>query len=148
MQKKKINIFFQFLKQENDFIIFCLSKYNFGLINKEILKKGNKNFILTDSNLLGVKEIERLISFYIKKWKINKASLHIVENKYRSIYINKDLVSKILKIKNEIFVVKEDKKYIFLLDDFFKRDMLLQDKKIKKDLNRIIKIILNNKKIL
>ena len=147
MQKTKINIFFQFLKQKNDIIIFDLSKYNFGLINKEILKKGNKNFILTDSNLLGVKEIERLINFYIKKWKINKVSLHIVENKYRSIYINKDLVSKILQIKNEIFVVKEDKKYTFLFDNFFKRNMLLKSKKIKKYLNEIIKIILNNKKI-
>ena len=132
MQKTKINIFFQFLKQKNDIIIFDLSKYNFGLINKEILKKGNKNFILTDSNLLGVKEIERLINFYIKKWKIDKVSLHIIKNKHSSININEDLESKILQIKNEIFVVKEDKKYIFLLDSFLKRDMLLKDKKIKK----------------
>ena len=106
MQKTKIYIFFQILKQKYDFIIFDISKYKFGLINKEILKKGNKNFILTDSNLLGVKEIERLINFQIKKWKINKTSLHIIKNKHSSININEDLVSKILQIKDEIFVVK------------------------------------------
>ena len=114
MQKTKINIFFQFLKWKNDFIIFDLSKYNWGWINKEILKKGNRKIILTDANLLGVKEIERLINFYIKKWKINKASLHIIKNKHSSININEDLVTKLLQIKDEIFVVKEDKKYIFL----------------------------------
>ena len=138
-----LNIFFQIIKEKYDFIVFDLSKYNFGLFNKEILKKGGENFILTEATLLGIKEVRRLINLYVYKWKINKDSLHIVENKYKYSYISKDLVSKILLTKEEIFAINESKKYNFFIDNFLKRDILLKNKKIKKNLKKIIEIILN-----
>ena len=143
IQKMKIDIFLQLLKDKYDFIIFDLSKYNFGSVNEEIITKASKNFLVTDSNILGIKELRGTIRRYVQKFKIKETSLHIIENRYSSGYINKDLALKILSTKSEIFVIREDKKYSFFIENFFKRNILLKNKKIKKDLNKIILKIKN-----
>ena len=143
IQKMKIDIFLQLLKDKYDFIIFDLSKYNFGSVNEEIITNASKNFLVTDSNVLGIKELRGTIRRYVQKFKIKETSLHIIENRYSSGYINKDLALKILSTKSEIFVIREDKKYSFFIENFFKRNILLKNKKIKKDLNKIILKIKN-----
>ena len=142
IRKYTINTILQILEEKYDFVIFDLSKYNFGLINEKILKKANQNFLVTDSNLLGVKEIRRLLKLYCEKWKISEKSLHIIQNRYSCGYINREITSKVLSVKNEIFLIREDKKFNFFIDKFFKRNILLKNKNIKKDLKKIIKIFL------
>ena len=127
--KNKIKILFFIIEGNFDFIIFDLAKNNFNLINKEILKISDKNLIVMEANLLGIKEINQLLEIYLEEWNINKKNIYIIENKSNIISINKKIIAKIILIENKICKIKENKKF------------LLKNKNIKKDINKIINII-------
>lgn len=153
--KKENNIkkiIYNFFKKENlnfDFIIIDISKNNFNVNNKTLLEKSNINFLVIEPNLLGVKEIERTIKKYTKEWNIDNNNLYIISNKKTRVSINKNLIYKILKLKNKINEIEENKIYIFLIYSKFKRKIFLKNKKIKRDIYKILKIIkTNNKKYL
>ena len=56
--ENKINILFNIIMGNFDFVIFDFGKNNFSHINEEILKRSDKNFMVMESNLLGIKEIK------------------------------------------------------------------------------------------
>lgn len=140
--KEIINLIFKNLRQSYDYIIIDLAKDNEEIFNKEILKKSYTNFVLLEPNLLGVKESKKLLVQYIYEWKIFRNSLYLVENKKNFISINKNLISKILPIKNKIFEIKENKFYCILLNHYFKRKILIKNKTVKNDLNKILNKII------
>lgn len=150
--KKENNIkkiIYNFFKKENlnfDFIIIDISKNNFNVNNKTLLEKSNINFLVIEPNLLGVKEIERTIKKYTKEWNIDNNNLYIISNKKTRVSINKNLIYKILKLKNKINEIEENKIYIFLIYSKFKRKIFLKNKKIKRDIYKILKIIKTNNK--
>ena len=133
-----LNNFIEILKSEYNFIIIELSKNNIKNLNKEILKNSDINIVLTEPNLLGIREIESLLKKYIKEWKIPQKSLHIVCNKKNINSINKNLISKYFSNKNKIYEIKENKFYNIFINNYFKRKILLKKKNIKKDLNKFI----------
>lgn len=140
--KEIINLIFKNLRQSYDYIIIDLAKDNEEIFNKEILKKSYTNFVLLEPNLLGVKESKKLLVQYIYEWKIFRNSLYLVENKKNFISINKNLISKILPIKNKIFEIKENKFYCILLNRYFKRKILIKNKTVRNDLNKILNKII------
>lgn len=140
--KEIINLIFKNLRQSYDYIIIDLAKDNEEIFNKEILKKSYTNFVLLEPNLLGVKESKKLLVQYIYEWKIFRNSLYLVENKKNFISINKNLISKILPIKNKIFEIKENKFYCILLNHYFKRKILIKNRTVKNDLNKILNKII------
>ena len=69
---KNYNSFINSIETNYDFIFFDISKNKFNYINKKIIKKSTKNFIVMESNIISIKKIKQLLNKYIKKWKINK----------------------------------------------------------------------------
>ena len=94
-----------------------------------------------EANLLGIKEIQKSIDEYIKDWKINEKSLHIIINKNNRFSINKQLISKIIAIKNSVNIIKENKKISFYIKSFYERKNILKNRNIKKQINDIINLI-------
>lgn len=142
--KKVIIVFLKLIEQNYDFVIIDISKNNLDIINKEILKNSNMNFILMEPNLLGVKEIQQLLKIYLNDWKILQKGLHIVVNKKNINSMNKNLISKCLPPKIKICEIKENKIYYILLNNYFRKNYLLKNKHIKKETDKIIKKIKNN----
>ena len=138
---KKINLFIKETKNNYDFIIFDISKKNPNSVNREIMKKSHKNFIIIEPNIPGIKETNELLNKYIKNWKINKNSLHIIENKSNFNSINKNVISNILEPENKIIRIKEYKNFNRLINNYLKRNNFLFNKKLKKENKKIIKII-------
>lgn len=139
---KIIIAFFKFIKQKYDIIIIDLSKNNNDKINKNILLKSNINFICLEGDLLGVKECKILFNKYTNKWKVNKKSIYIIQNKKNYISMNKNLISKFIHTKNKIFEIKESYFYNIFLNQFFISKILMKNKKIKRELNKIINKII------
>ena len=121
-----------------------MAKDNEEIFNKEILKNCYTNFVLLEPNLLGIKESKNLLEKYIYEWRIFEKSLYVVESKKNFISVNKNLISKILPIKNKIFEIKENKFYCILLNHYFKRKILIKNKTVRNDLNKILNKILKN----
>lgn len=136
--KKILLICLTIMKQHYDFIIIDLSKTNIDTINQVILKNSNVNFLLIEANMLGIKEIQKSLKTYLKKWKINKKSFHIISNKKNFTSINKKLISNCIFSKNKIYEIKENKIYFHIINHFFRKKFLLKNKNIKKDINKII----------
>lgn len=143
--KKRIIKFFKVEEENYDFIIIDLSKNNNQEINKKIIKNSYTNFVCMEGNLLGIKEVEKLLELYIQEWNINQKSLHIVKNKENIISINSRIISRNLSFNNKIFNIKENKFYYLLNNSHYKRKVLTKNKSIKKDIEKIIKKIVNNK---
>ena len=139
--KKEINIFFEIIKNKYNYIIIDLSKNNFNNINKEILEKSNLNFLISEANVLAINEINNLLNFYLNKLEIRKDNLQIILNKNNIISINKNLVSNFLNFKNKIHIIKENKFFSILINDYYKINILLKNKNVKKDMYKIIKEI-------
>lgn len=138
----KIFLLLEIIRDKFDFIVIDLSKSNSNKINREILKKSDINFVFMKANLLGIKEVGELLESYVKKWKINKESLHIVENNKDIISVNKKLLMKSLSLKSKIFEIKENKLYCFLTENYYKSKKILKNKKIKRDINKIVNKII------
>ena len=136
--KKEINIFFNIIKNKYDFIIIELSNNNLNIINKEFLYKCNLNFIISESNILALNELNNLLDIYFNKWKIKINNSQIIFNKYNIISINKNLISNFLKFKNKIHNIRENKFYSILINKKFKINILLKNKNIKKDIKKLI----------
>ena len=136
--KKQINIFFNIIKNKYDFIIIELSKNNPDIINKELLNISNLNFVIAESNILSLNEINNLLNIYFYKWKIKKNNLQIILNKFNINSINEKLISNFFNFKNKIHKIKENKLYFIFLNNFNKINILLKNKNIKKYMKNII----------
>ncbi|MCI8470683.1 MAG: ParA family protein [Clostridia bacterium] len=145
-EKKNKEIIFLLLKkikQNYDFIMIDLSKSNQDGINQEILVNSYINLIFMEPTLLGIKEIQKLLKVYLQEWKIPKNRLHIIENKKNFSSINKKLILKSIPLKNKIYEIRENKFYHILSNHYFKRKILIKNKSIKYNLDKIVnKIIL------
>ena len=104
--KKRIFYFFKVEEENYDFIIIDLSKSNNEEINKRIIKNSHTNFVCMEGNLLGIKEVEKILKLYIQEWNIKQNSLHIVKNKENIISINSIIISRNLSLNNKIFNIK------------------------------------------
>lgn len=141
--KKIISILLKLVKQNYNFIIIDLSKNNSKIINKNILKSSDINFVLMESNILGLREIQSLIKIYLHEWKIEQEKIYFIVNKINIDCINKNLILKNLSPKNQIYEIKENKIYYNLMNNYFKKIFLLNNKNIKKQINKIIDKINN-----
>lgn len=143
MLKKIIFIYLKTIKYDYNFILVDLSKNNFHTINEILLKNSDINFVLMEPTILGINEIQKTLVNYLQKWKINKNSLHIVSNKRKFNSINKNLIYHSISPNHKIYDIKENIIFNFILNNYFRKKFLLKNKKIKKEINKIIyKIII------
>ena len=141
--ENKIIIFFDIIKKYYNFIIIDLSKNNLEKINKEILKISNLDFVLMEPNLFGIKEINGLLNKYFFKWKIDEKKIFIIVNKIKTNSISKDLIKNIIIQKNEIYEIKDKKIFSEVIYKYYIIKNFLNNKKIKKEINNVLKKILN-----
>ena len=146
MKEKIINYLLFFLlkktKKFYHFIIIDLSKSNDSSINQVIMKNSDINFIVIEADILGIKEFQSILKVYTTEWKVNKNSLHIVSNKRNFCSMNKSLVLKCVPLRNKIYEIKENKIYQLIFFNYFKKKFLLKNKKIKKEINKIVKNVI------
>lgn len=142
--KKIISEFLEIEKQKYNFIIIDLAKNNSKVINQNIIEKSNLNFVVMEPNLLGVREIKKLIDIYLKEWKIEKEKIYMIANRKNNSSINKEIILKVLFLKNKIYEIKENKNYSILINNYFNKIILLKNKIIKKEINKIIYAIIKD----
>jgi len=139
--KKILNKFFLKAKEKYNYIIIDLSKNNLDILNREILKISDINFFVMEANLLGINEAKKLINKYEKEFNINFKNLNLILNKNNFNSINKNLISKLIHLKNKIYKIK---KLNIIKNNYFKTNYFLINKKIKKEFYKIIIKIENN----
>ena len=96
-----------------------------------ILKKCNKNIILIEPNIIGIKKGKKIINEYLENLKIEKDKIVILINKKNKYSIDKEIIQKIFKNIKIIGEIKNNYKY-----DKFKKIK----KKYKKYRNKRIAI--------
>lgn len=144
LRKYLKNNFLKLVNKDYNFIIIDLSKNNSNRINKKIIENSDINFVILEPNLLGIKECKKMLKKYLIKWKIKSKNLYIILNKKNINSINKNLISKSLFLKNKIYEINENKNYQYLINNYFKIKILLKNRKIKKEIKKIICIINKN----
>ena len=101
---KKIEKYLEFF----DYLIVDTNKIKETKITQEFIKKGAKNILIAEANLLGIKESLSFIENLEKNRIINKEGLHIVVNRYNFDSLIKDLVNKIFYFSNSINYIKKE----------------------------------------
>ena len=119
---KKIEKYLEFF----DYLIVDTNKIKETKITQEFIKKGAKNILIAEANLLGIKESLSFIENLEKNRIINKEGLHIVVNRYNFDSLIKDLVNKIFYFSNSINYIKKEN----------------QTNKIEKNLKKIYRSII------
>lgn len=119
---KKVEKYLEFF----DYLIVDTNKIKETKITQEFIKKGAKNILIAEANLLGIKESLSFIENLEKNRIINKEGLHIVVNRYNFDSLIKDLVNKIFYFSNSINYIKKEN----------------QTNKIEKNLKKIYKSII------
>ena len=135
--KNDLNNFFNSIKKQYNFIIIDLARNNSDILNKEILNNSDLNFVITNSDIFGISETNNLLNIFFNKWKFKINNFQIILNKNNFFSINKDLISNFLKFKTKFYIIRENKFYSVLINNNFKRNFLLKNKKIEKDLKKI-----------
>ena len=101
---KKVEKYLEFF----DYLIVDTNKIKETKITQEFIKKGAKNILIAEANLLGIKESLSFIENLEKNRIINKEGLHIVVNRYNFDSLIKDLVNKIFYFSNSINYIKKE----------------------------------------
>lgn len=142
IDKKNVNVKkLEEFNRKYNYVIICLHNNIYYNIRKQIIEKSDKILIITEGNLLGIKQIQGVLELYIKKLKKQKESLHIVVNKKNKDTINKKIIEDSLNNVKIINEINFDNKYILLNDNFIKNKKILEKKIIKNNINKIIKKI-------
>ena len=76
-----------------------------------ILKKCNKNIILIEPNIIGIKKGKKIIKEYLENLKIKKDKIIILINKKNKYSIDKEIIQKIFKNIKIIGEIKNNYKY-------------------------------------
>ena len=139
--KDKKRIFLEIIKEKYNFIIIDLSKDNFENINLKFIKDSHINFLLLESDIIEIIQSKK----YIEQMNIKIKNLQIILNKNNIFSIDKKLIQKFLLINNKILKNKKNKINFNLIYQFAEIKKLIENKKIKKEINKIINIVKKEK---
>ena len=124
------------LKIKYDLILVDTSSECFFENNKFILEKSKKIIFLIEGNIVQIKKSQTLLNMYIDKWKIDKNKIKIIINKNNKESIELEILKNIFREFKIIGKLNLDEIYIYLINNFFKYNFLVQ-KKIKKEYEKI-----------
>ena len=109
------------------------------------MKNSDYNLILIEPNLLGVKATRKLIDKYKNDYKIEKNSLHIIENKVNINSINKDIIKCCFSDAKYLGKINYNNIYDKLINNNFNKLNIILNNKIKKEFKKINKTLENKK---
>ena len=123
-EKNKKN-FFETFANEYEFIIIDIGNCANYKMKMEVLKKSNKNIVVFDDDLLGIKRLEEKTNKYIKQNTKPKVSLHIIHNKYYFNSISNSIIKKLINQNIKYSTIFYNSKFTNLNKNF------LQNKNLK-----------------
>lgn len=115
-----------------DYIIIDLDYRCNDEINKQILEKSTKIFLLGEPNLLGIKELENNLLKYTNKYNIDRRKINILLNKYSKKSLNIEIVKNYFPEILKFYKIYYNENYDEIINTNFKLKKNLLNKKIKK----------------
>lgn len=125
---EKLNKFFNKYTKEYDYIIFDIGDRSNNNYKKQIIKNGDKNLVVINSDILDNKELK----------KIKKNKKYIIYNKYKILSISNLNFLNIIG-RNFYSKIPFNNNYKKLSKQFYKNKKIFIDNKIKKQLEKILK---------
>jgi len=146
-QKIKINNHIDLLAN-NEKIKDELEKYDYLFFevqdiekSKETIEQSDKNILLIEPNLIGLKESRNLLEILIHKWNIPKEKIKIIFNKTNIFSIKKEILNQIFADFEILENLKNSPFYNLVINTNLKKINI----KINKKYKQIAKKILNEK---
>lgn len=129
------------IKKYYNFIFIILSENKKSNINKKIIENSNLNLLILEDNILGIKKLKKIIE---NNYNNNLKNTKIIINKNNKFAIDENIIKNIFNNLEIIGKIKYTDIYNLLINSNFKNNILLENKKLKKETqkiaNKIIKI--------
>ena len=133
------------IKKYYNFIFIILSENKKSNINKKIIENSNLNLLILEDNIFGIKKLKKIIE---NNYNNNLKNTKIIINKNNKFSIEENIIKNIFNNLEIIGKIKYTDIYNLLINSNFKNNILLENKKLRKETqkiaNKIIKI--KNKK--
>lgn len=119
-----------------NFIFIVLSENNKNNINKKIIENSNLNLLILEDNILGIDKLKKIIE---KNYNNNLKNTKIIINKNNKFSIDKNIIKNIFNNLEIIGKIKYTEIYNLLINSNFENNILLEEKMLKKETEKIIK---------
>lgn len=127
---------------ENYNYIFCILTNLKNKREEDLIKKSFRNILILEPNFLGIKEAQNLVQTYKKNSKIQKNVLNIIINKKNKYSIHEEILKNIFNETYFIGDLKQNNYYEKQMNLFFQNLILIQNKKIKNEYEKILNKII------
>ncbi|MEI3395655.1 MAG: hypothetical protein V8R82_08225 [Clostridia bacterium] len=129
------------IKKYYNFIFIILSENKKSNINKKIIENSNLNLLILEDNIFGIKKLKKIVE---NNYNNNLKNTKIIINKNNKFSIDENIIKNIFNNLEIIGKIKYTDIYNFLINSNFKNNIVLENKKLKKETqkiaNKIIKI--------
>ncbi len=119
-----------------NFIFIVLSENYKNNINKKIIENSNLNLLILEDNILGIDKLKKIIE---KNYNNNLKKTKIIINKNNKFSIDKNIIKNIFNNLEIIGKIKYTEIYNLLINSNFENNILLEEKMLKKETEKIIK---------
>lgn len=119
-----------------NFIFIVLSENNKNNINKKIIENSNLNLLILEDNILGIDKLKKIIE---KNYNNNLKKTKIIINKNNKFSIDENIIKNIFNNLEIIGKIKYTDIYNLLINSNFENNILLEEKMLKKETEKIIK---------
>ena len=119
-----------------NFIFIVLSENNKNNINKKIIENSNLNLLILEDNILGIDKLKKIIE---KNYNNNFKKTKIIINKNNKFSIDENIIKNIFNNLEIIGKIKYTEIYNLLINSNFENNILLEEKMLKKETEKIIK---------
>lgn len=127
------------IKKYYNIIFIILSENNKNNINKKIIENSNLNLLILEDNILGINKLKKIIE---NNYKNNLENTKIIINKNNKFSIDENIIKNIFNNLEIIGKIKYTDIYNLLINSDFKNSILLEDKMLKKETEKIAKKII------
>lgn len=119
-----------------NFIFIVLSENNKNNINRKIIENSNLNLLILEDNILGIDKLKKIIE---KNYNNNLKKTKIIINKNNKFSIDENIIKNIFNNLEIIGKIKYTDIYNLLINSNFENNILLEEKMLKKETEKIIK---------
>lgn len=122
-----------------NFIFIVLSDNNKNNINKKIIENSNLNLLILEDNILGIDKLKKIIE---KNYNNNLKNTKIIINKNNKFSIDENIIKNIFNNLEIIGKIRYTDIYNLLINCNFENNILLEEKRLRKETEKIVKKII------